>query len=33
VLAGVQVNGNVFYYSITGPISEMVRNLIHACLR
>jgi hypothetical protein len=33
VLAGVQRHGNVFYYSVTGPISELVRNLIQACLR
>jgi hypothetical protein len=32
VLAGVQLHGNVFYYSATGPISVFVRNLIQGCL-
>jgi hypothetical protein len=33
VLAGVRVSGNVFYYSSTGPISELVHTLIQSCLR
>jgi hypothetical protein len=33
VLAGVQLNKNVFYYSDTEAVSETVRDAIDACLR
>jgi hypothetical protein len=32
VLAGVQVSGNVFYYSATGAISQSERTKVAACL-